>query len=211
MDGTNAQRVLRSLGSMVTSPRHALLWLSDRVTAKSALDRRLPWIAWSAIRYLTDNIRPGAHVFEWGAGGSTAFFLDRGCIVTSIESSGLWTSRVLQSLSVEQRLQLDLQLIPAAAEDDSSTQRYVEAILQNDRLWDVVLVDGLEEAYVSRTSCVRNAASRVKSGGILVLDDAWRPEYSQINSILSGWAHLIFRSLGPARLGVTQTDIYARP
>jgi hypothetical protein len=55
-------------------------------------DAGAPWWNHRAIRYFTEQLRPGDHVFEWGSGSSTVWLVDHGATVTSVELSG--TARI---------------------------------------------------------------------------------------------------------------------
>src|SRR5262245_30740131 len=97
MEGTNLYRATLALGHMILRPKDAGRWIRDNVVSrKSALERGLPWMSWQAIDYLEIAIRPGMRVFEWGGGGSTIFFAEHGCHVTTVESSGVWKNMIWQ-------------------------------------------------------------------------------------------------------------------
>jgi predicted O-methyltransferase YrrM len=151
-------------------------------------------------------------VLEWGAGGSTLFFLERGCHLTSVESSAEWTAL----------LEAEVRTWPKAAEErlrllhaDTSSAEGARAFLAPVRArasWDLVLVDCLDSDHVGRVDCVRAALDRVQPGGLIVLDDAWFAELASVpeEAARHGYSRTIFRGLGPARWGVTQTDLYVR-
>lgn len=88
-------------------PSEALGLIADfrdwkvRRTLGSALDAREPWIATPALRVLRALVHAGEMVVEWGAGGSTLYFLDSGCCVTTVEHSQDWQERVRADVSPE--------------------------------------------------------------------------------------------------------------
>jgi hypothetical protein len=202
---------------MVAHPVFGARWIGSALTRKPPIVQRLPWTSWGSIEYLRAHVKPGARVLEWGGGGSTCFFVDRGCRVTTIESNEYWKDQIAKDATqgrADGAGTLDLQFIPAETKDPAAVQRYIAALHQGDP-WDVVLVDGLEEDYLNRIDCMREVAAhpqRVRPGGMVILDDAWRDQYRIVpTEIFSGWRRMSFRTLGPARLGVTQTDVYLRP
>jgi hypothetical protein len=50
------------------------------------------------------------------------------------------------------------------------------------------------------------AEKSIKKGGIIILDDSWR--YDQVRSRNSAKKHVVLKSTGPCRYGVTSTDIF---
>jgi hypothetical protein len=149
-------------------------------------------------------------VFEWGGGGSTVFFAEQGCHVTTVESSEAWKSVILERAVGIVGSSLDIRLIPAETRDPSVVTQYIRSVREG-APWDIIVVDGLEESYISRVDCIREAAVALNDGGLVILDDAYRSVYAQVPDLLQGWERLVFRGLGSARLGVTQTDIYRAP
>jgi len=73
---------------------------------------------------------------------------------------------------------------------------------------DVILIDGLEDwsKYNLRPICFAIAETRVKQGGIIILDDSWR--YTHLRQKNSAVRVQVFESPGPARPRVTSTDVY---
>jgi predicted O-methyltransferase YrrM len=169
---------------------------------------RLPWFSWAATDFLQTVLQPGLRIFEWGSGGSTLFFLEAGCIVTSAEHDPGWRDRVARAAAeagLDDRLEMRLLTSP-----ETEPRRYVESVLVG-APWDIVVVDGYECVEVSRRECVETARAALRGRGLLVLDDAYRAAYADVPSRLAAWKRRSFRGLGPARLGVTQTDVYTAP
>jgi hypothetical protein len=68
------------------------------------------------------------------------------------------------------------------------------------------------EAFVARyPHTPPEVLANVLPGGLLVLDDAYRPSYAPAREVLREWRRLEFWGLGPGRRGVTKTDIYMCP
>jgi SAM-dependent methyltransferase len=211
VEGKTSRRVLLVATHMLLRPRDALRWLGAFVPRKPALELGLPWMSWRAIGHLENELEPGLRVFEWGAGGSTVFFAERDCHVVSVETDPNWASAVLSILKSRGCSgNVSSRCLPIDEGDLDAISDYL-GVVHNGEPWDVIVVDGPENSILSRVDCVREAAHALKPGGMLVLDDAYRPAYAQVPQVLSGWTRLRFRGLGPARLGVTQTDVYYSP
>ncbi len=186
-------------------PRDFIRWLKYLTKKDRAIDSCVPWLTWRAIDFLDENIKPGLKVLEWGAGGSTLFFLKKRCRVTSIESSEEWkefVDRKAYSLSLEQNL--DLRFFPAKGIDQESLPPYIQSI-NDGSPWDVIVVDGIPSV---RVECIREAMKNITPDGMLILDDAYWVKLSEVPVILKDWKRVKFTGLGPERRGVSQTDIY---
>lgn len=133
------------------------------------------------------------HVFEYGAGGSTFFFLRHKCNVVSVEHNADWHDIVIKKLGRnDSKEDCCLFLRPPVYSGKTVDYRdeancvsfdadfygynfsdYVKHISQyEDRSFDLILVDGR-----ARRSCLNYAASKIKPGGLLVLDNSDRKEY----------------------------------
>jgi hypothetical protein len=73
-------------------------------------------------------------------------------------------------------------------------------------MFNVIVVDGTEWTPNVRPICFRSAEEQVAPGGIIVVDDSWR--YRQLRQRNRAKRFQIFESVGPARFGVTSTDVY---
>ena len=215
MEGTTTDRILHAARAMLSRPRDATCWLGGRFVPRNAMAQRLPWMSYAAIEYLKKHVEPGHRVFEWGGGGSTLFFLERGCHVTTAESSPEWAHKIFAQADVIGAAdRLDLRTFDVAKKRNKIVDDYIKTISDGGP-WDIIVIDGEDTHYnktdayqLTRTQCARAIGDNIKEGGMVVLDDAWRPEYAGIAGFLDAKAHLRFESLGPDRLGVTRTDIF---
>jgi hypothetical protein len=196
MDGTTLQRSLRAMGHALRSPGDALRWIT--YSRSTAIESRLPWVSWPAIRFFRKSLASGDVVLEWGAGGSTLFFLDNGCRVTTIESSSEWLETVRASVSSTQMNRWNPILV-------SEPDEYVFARCRIGQV-DLIMVDGLSEL---RVECVRLSTAG-KLPRCIVVDDSWRHEYAAIPDLLGTLERTELRGFGPGRIGVTQTDVYVQ-
>lgn len=193
---------------MLRNPRDGVAWFSDRFAQdKSAYRRGLPWIAWPCVHFLDSYITPAHRVFEWGGGGSTIYFLKKGCAVTTVESDSGWAERLegeIAKLGPDARVRWSLRMIPVTGQDHPLMAEYV-AQVHFGGPWDVVMVDAWQ-----RRDCFFEARGELKTPGLLILDNADRARYRDIPSHMKGWEHRPFRGLGVSRSWVTQTDVYLR-
>jgi hypothetical protein len=148
-------------------------------------------------------------VYEYGSGGSTLWFSARVARVVSIENDPAWYDRVAVSLRLKCRTNVDLRLV---ATDLTS----VEGFLASDypgalppEAADIVVIDGSETEGTHgklRPICFRVAEDHVKTGGMIIVDDSWR--YPALRESTRAKSVEVYRSVGPARIGVTSTDIH---
>lgn len=195
---------------MVVHPRHASKWLEDRLAPRSPLERALPWIAWPCIDFLESLDLTGLRVFEYGGGGSTLYFLRRGCHVTTVENSSIWAARI-SAAAVSHASHFELRIVEMPERPGVKEQALAETYVQQVSFgapWDLVLVDGVDGVPSTRLACLALARHSMNPEGLVILDDSWRLEYAAASNLMAGWSHLAFEGLGPARLGVTRTDVY---
>ncbi|WP_181802888.1 O-methyltransferase [Streptomyces shenzhenensis] len=205
--------------------RHALKWLSS-MRSGYLLGKPSPWISFDAIDYLDAQPLAGAKVFEFGSGGSTLYWASRGADCVSVEHDAVWYDKLKGRLAevpgVEYRLALPTPLMCGDASggcDDpgsyvSSNKNYLgysfrSYVSQIDDFppgyFDLVMVDGR-----ARPSCIRHAKSRLKSGGMLVVDNSDRPAYARALKELKGFSRVSFRGAVPQLSGWGQTDIFIK-
>lgn len=183
----------------------------------------MPYVA---VRYLHDSVPPNPRVVEFGVGGSTLWWLDRGARLTSIEHDAAWAhsvgDRITSGLLAQWTLMLeppnvDLSFGHANDHAYSSTdeqyrgysfERYVRSIEQfADESLDVVVVDGR-----ARPACIRAAAPKVRLGGFLVVDQSEREHYHGAIGELAGGRYSLRQFPGPTPglSHFTQTAIMQR-
>ena len=126
----------------------------------------LPWWNVSATREVASFLasRVGARVFEYGAGGSTAWLARRAGEVVSVEHHADWHAIIA----------------PLAKEFGNATvwcrdlagDGYVGAIAEAGGEFDLIVVDGRR-----RVECLERAVPYLKRGGIVLFDDSGRGRY----------------------------------
>jgi hypothetical protein len=200
--------------------QYALRWLFS-ISNDYLLKKPSPWICFSAIDFISKWIaeKEDIQVFEYGSGGSTLYWLTNGCEVISIEHDASWYKKIREM--IPESLKADYRLIEPLycgstpekffTTDEAlkkySFQSYVTVIDEfPDAYFDIVLVDGR-----SRPFCIQYAVSKVKEGGMLILDNADIPDYLEIaGKFLVGFDPLIFSGITPTHFWDTQTNVYIR-
>jgi precorrin-6B methylase 2 len=172
-------------------------WKRTLDRSKTSLYYRLPWITFPAITFLEQELKKEDHVFEFGGGGSSLFFLEKGCRVTTVEHHETWFREI--SAHIAKMGFKDLwqghfvtpeQNVHTLPQDPSDPLAYYSAHNDHakdtfkayasrideeaDKSLDVVLVDGRV-----RPSCILHAVPKIKAGGLLVIDNTERDYYSE--------------------------------
>lgn len=224
-------RKAKLIFNVLASPsqrRYACRWLCSW-RRSYLLEMPLPWLTFDAIEFLTPRLRQGMRVFEYGSGGSSLFWLSHGASCVSIEHDSDWYAFLRQKLISQQPIEYRLvlpelekesgcQRDPADPEGYSSAdeafqgysfRKYVEQIdAFPDEYFDLVLVDGR-----ARPACIKHCVSKIKQGGLLVLDNADRSYYlSHTQAYLRDFQLQEFIGLGPGpgMQEMWKTNIYTR-
>lgn len=158
----------------------------------------IPWYTYPAIHFLEERVPwdEPLRVFEYGCGNSSMWWSARGGRVTSVEHHGEWVATVRRRV------------------DDRVTVRerplgdgYVDAILEDDERYDVVVVDGR-----MRVRCAAVAAERLTDRGVLLWDNAERVRYRPGIDALheAGFRRVDFDGLAPIGWNRTRTSVFYR-
>ena len=207
MKGTVPQKVGRLLGNLVSHPRYVPRYLAHNVlTGRPPLDLELPWFSYAAIEFLDSWLNPHMTVCEYGSGGSTLFFARRAKSVFSIEDDLKWFELVSRQVKERFLTNVQIELCPFDFKEPVGFDQsaYLHAI-PNEK-FNVIVVDGTEEWIPVRPICFAHAETRIKPGGIIVVDDSWR--YPRLRTNHCAKYHRTFQSVGPGRPGVTSTDVF---
>lgn len=205
--------------------RYFAPWFQSLNNNKSPIEDRIPWIVFSAFKYLNAAIKKNDKVFEYGMGGSTLYFLDKGCDVVSIEHDLIWFNKLRDLIPIESKwrgLFVPYQLI---SQSDSSEKKYRSLfpgykdksfenyILQlnvfPDKYFDIIFIDGR-----ARADGLKIAKNKIKQSGIIILDNAERTRY--INAISElvglGWEQKRYVGSGPfVNYELWETHIFMAP
>jgi predicted O-methyltransferase YrrM len=207
MNGPTVVKVARLAANLATHPGYIAPYLSNYALRRSPLELEIPWFSYSAIRFLDQFVKPGMLVYEYGSGGSTLYFSKFCARVVSIEDNWKWYERVTGVLRERGILNVDVRFTPTDLSSVALFQAsgYPDSLPKE--LADIVVVDGSELDDVQvRPSCFAVAETRIKSGGVVIVDDSWR--YLQLRRHNHAKRVQTCQSVGPARPGVTSTDLF---
>lgn len=204
--------------------RHLGRWLIS-LRPGYLLRAGFPWLNFDALDALARLELRGWHVFEYGSGGSTLFWLRRGARVVSIEHDPAWYERVRAAIPPD--APLDYRLVPpepapAGSADCAdpaayrscdpafagwSFARYAAQIdAFPEASFDLVLIDGR-----ARPSCLVHAAPRVRPGGMLILDNSDRAYYTlRLGPLFTGWTATVYAGATPGAPVFSAATFYVR-
>jgi predicted O-methyltransferase YrrM len=128
----------------------------------------LPWWNVAATREVEQFLkaRPGARVFEYGAGASTAWLAQRAEEVISVEHDAAFIGDFREMLAPFR----NAKMLERSIADGPDA--YVNAITEAGGQFDLVVVDG---RY--RADCLKAAIPYLKPNGIVLFDDSGRKRY----------------------------------
>ena len=133
----------------------------------------IPWYTYPAIEYLAQFDYTNKKVFEFGCGNSSLFWANRAQKVTSIEDNLKWFEKWQKEFKHDR--------LSILWRDEGEI--YENAILEQDDLQDLIIIDGKR-----RFQCASTALKRLNSGGMIILDDSDRvntsTEYQKAIAIL---------------------------
>jgi len=212
----NGKNLVAVLGSQ-SQRRHILRWI--RSLKKDYLfEAPCPWLVFDAIDYIRPRMFKSMNVFEYGSGGSTLFWLNCGANVVSIEHDPQWSEHMRKRL--QSYKSIDYRLI-TPEENESENQNkdrsdpdsygsrfnYVSQIdAFPDQYFDIVLIDGK-----ARPSCIKHSVSKVKLGGMIILDNADRDYYLlKTEKFFEGFSKNEFFGIGPQYFGAGKTNVYTK-
>lgn len=192
---------------MISNPGKWKDYVTKCAFVKSPFEQEIPWISYPAIEAITARIKPGMKVLEFGGGGSTLFFANKGLDVTTIESDIDWKTNIENQVNAKglKNVKVFHRHFNVQPEHTFRKSEYMVAL--PGQTYDIILVDGPEiEGYKARPICFEWAEKNINKGGIIIVDDAWR--YPQLHKNNHAKSYKEFEGIGPARKGITRTDIY---
>lgn len=133
--------------------------------------KKYPWIADGAIHFMDEYLTVEMEVLEFGAGGSTAWLAKRCRHLTTIEHNPHWIDNVRPHVG------------PNWTPLFKRLPYHQLCDEWGDCSFDLILIDGKD-----RVDCAESAVRLIKPGGVLVLDNSNRSEYTPVGSrICQGW------------------------
>lgn len=178
-----------------------------------------PWITPAAIQIL-DTLLTKQHIgFEFGSGNSTLFFAKRVKQLISLEHEPTWHYKISTQLLEEKINNVNYFLVakenkekpflPKKRSDDliieftpaTCFQSYYSFIDQYpEEYFDFIIVDGR-----ARVECSLHAISKLKPGGLLILDNSERRRYQPVHDTLTSWLSV------QTSTGMTDTTLWFKP
>lgn len=129
----------------------------------------IPLYTYSAIDYLSQLDFSQSSVFEYGSGMSTMWWAARCARVVALETDQGWLDQVQTRVSDAKYSHVHLHLLKVG-------KVFAAGIDQFDDGFDVIVVD----AATNRHNCARHARSKLKRGGMIVLDNSeWYPKSAE--------------------------------
>jgi len=180
---------------LITTPRPT----NDQVAGREAIHSGLPWIVPESLVELEALMKPDMRIFEWGAGGSTMYWLKHNACVTTLERKCrwyFWTRERAKELPGK----LDIVFIPMGGKADEDYANAIKGF--DDATFDLVYVDG--EAPQRGTS-LKAAVSKIKPGGILLLDNSnwYKTDWLQNEWNETRWQTIEYEWLGKPMVWAT--------
>jgi hypothetical protein len=209
--------------------RAFLDWRHSLNSESSPLSDGMPWLTFSAAKFLEQVVTRDMRIYEYGSGGSTIFFCGKAKEVISIEHDLEWKCHVEEALKICKYTNYKISLV----EPKSSSNIYQNRIedpdlyLSDDRRYngqsfkdyaadidkypddyfDIVLIDGR-----ARPSCFKHSVSKIKKNGFIILDNAERSHYSYIHKVLNSknWKKNSYYGPGSCSYHFWETCIWTR-
>jgi predicted O-methyltransferase YrrM len=167
--------------------------------------RPVPWVTHEAVLFLNDYMakNPNASILEFGSGSSTVWFSKRTDHLVTIEHNPDWYNRVLSEISTNPECNFVHLIL-------HEQPYYKVCNYFPNESFDLILVDGR-----NRKGCIVNSIPLLKSGGVLMIDNAERPYYQEALALLQSWQHVKTVQTEPDTCGFMynnwQTHWYIKP
>jgi len=181
-------------GNILLFMKYYPAWLKYLQPGLNAVTEKLPWISFSAIDFIKKMVRKDMIVFEYGSGGSTLFWASRVKKIISVEHDPEWYLRMKTALELQQIKNVEYILAEPVNDAQFSEKQfenpdhfvssdkdypgknfedYVRKIDHYpDRFFDMIIVDGR-----ARPSCIKYSLSKLKTNGLLIVDNTERKYY----------------------------------
>lgn len=160
----------------------AVGWFTTRATRR-ALDaqrRPIPWFTYPAIALLESRVHEDWRVLEFGSGMGTLWWSSRVAEHVAIEHHTGWADMIAaQSQATIHRV------------DGTAPESYL-APTRGMEPFDIIIVDG-----IYRNECLLAAPALLAFNGVVILDDAHRPEYAMGLNALRAQGFRVLPLYGP--------------
>ena len=153
--------------------------------------RPVPWITEDAISFLESffDEHENPTVLEFGAGASTIWMAKRTNSLASVEHEEKWYQKVIGIINESSECN-EVNLLLKKRPYYSVCDQF------EDESFDLILVDGR-----NRKGCILHALSKLKPGGVLMLDNSERKYYHAVYPHMAGWKTVITHQTKPDSCG----------
>jgi len=181
-----------------------------------------PWLSPGSILFFEGWLTKEMRGAEYGSGLSTLFFAKRCKEVVSIEHFKPWYDKVVDLFKEEHVTNVNYKFITTEEHPKEFYRKeiferyklmdYNDSILWkyedyysalnefDDGYFDYIIVDGR-----ARPECTFHAIDKIKSGGLMVLDNSERDRYSVVFEKLEAWPNFTTSN------GLTNTTFWVKP
>ena len=196
----NIIKLIKVIGLILTKPKRILFLLNlnfwgffievgffESYSRKMPMDEKgnpIPWVTYAFTWFVKDRLSIEFDVFEFGLGNSTLFYSKYVNSVTSVEHDLDWVNKI------REKLPQNAELIHKGLDYNGE---YSKSAINSGRKFDIIIVDGRD-----RVNCVINSLDALKQGGVMILDDAFRPNYSPAIDFMEKSGFKIIDFWGPA-------------
>lgn len=128
-----------------------------------------PHLVETATGHIAEYLTKESNVLEAGAGASTIWFSTKAAAVVSFEKDRAWHNEVKAEIEAQNIKNVTLIFAPT----------FDRFKILNLRRFDIILIDGRD-----RVRWVRETITKLKPGGLFILDDSQRPRYKEATNLL---------------------------
>ncbi|GGZ30824.1 hypothetical protein GCM10007049_24680 [Echinicola pacifica] len=181
-----------------------------------------PWFAPSAVEFFKNWLSKDMKGLEFGSGASSKFFAQRIHTLVSVEHHEGWYQHVQNWFKDNNLSNIDYRFIgeqpgytPLGLPDFYSRLQLTAADYSfKNQFWDYFhMADEFEDAYFdfilvdgrARVACLLNSIDKLKSGGIMILDNSDRPSYQLAFKVLAQWEYYTCTT------GLSDTTFWVKP
>jgi hypothetical protein len=133
---------------------------TNKGSPKDARGNWMPLFTYPCVEFIRQFDLREKRVFEWGAGASTLYWMERAASVTSVENDPQWHKVMLRMKNDVVKLVFE------------ETDRFPFLINDEQGLFDIVVIDSRGYRY----DCASEAIKKLARGGMIILDNSdWHP------------------------------------
>lgn len=155
----------------------------------------IPWVTLSFYEFIKERMNQELDVFEFGSGNSSVWFAKRVKSVTAVEHDKIWFDKM------KNKMPSNVKVILSKDEPEA----YAGELEKLDKNFDIITVDANH-----RNECMFEAPAKLKSGGVIILDDSEREEYLPgVNFLLnSGFKKIDFYGIASGFIHHKATTVF---